>query len=228
MTASLGGVACSEFLLVHAAPIEGYRLEDLGVQSLGVGKVAAAVACAELLRHREHVRAVLLFGVAGAYPTRHRSQPQGQRPVDSRPPVEVADLAIVSHDMLGDEGVETPDGFLDLGAMRLGDCGPFVADPRLAQAAAERLGVPLVRGVTVSSCSGTDFTSQRMCARSGADIETMEGAAVAFVCRQYEVPMLHLRAISNWTGDRDRGEWNLGAAVDAVQFAVRRLLSIDS
>jgi futalosine hydrolase len=52
----------------------------------------------------------------------------------------------------------------------------------------------------------------------------MEGAAVAFVCRQLEVPMLHLRAISNWTGDRDRGEWNLGAAVDVVQTAVRGLM----
>ena len=59
---------------------------------------------------------------------------------------------------------------------------------------------------------------------AGADIETMEGAAVAFVCRQLEVPLLHVRAISNWTGDRDRGEWNLGAAVDVVQKAVRGLM----
>jgi futalosine hydrolase len=52
----------------------------------------------------------------------------------------------------------------------------------------------------------------------------MEGAAVAYVCRKLEVPLLHVRAISNWTGDRDRGAWNLGAAVDAVQRAVRRLM----
>ena len=51
----------------------------------------------------------------------------------------------------------------------------------------------------------------------------MEGAAVAYVCRQFELPLLHVRAISNWTGDRDRGDWNLGAAVGAVQQAVRRL-----
>jgi len=118
----------------------------------------------------------------------------------------------------------TPDGFLDLGAMQLGDCGPFTADPRMARDALERLAAPLVHGVTVSSCSGTDAASEIMRHRSGADIETMEGAAVAFVCRQLEIPMLHLRAISNWTGDRDRGEWNLGAAVDVVQTAVRGLM----
>jgi len=215
MTSVFSGIALSEILVVHAAPIEGYGLEDLGVASLGVGKVAAATTCTELLRSSEGVRAVLLFGVAGAFPQAHR---------DSAPPVSVGDLAIVSHDQLGDEGVETPDGFLDLGAMQLSDCGPFLADPRMAKAAVERLSAPLVHGVTVSSCSGTDAASKRIRARCGADIESMEGAAVAFVCRQFEVPMLQVRAISNWTGDRDRGGWNLGAAIDVVQAAVRQLL----
>tara|TARA_R110002096_G_scaffold161862_8_gene328664 strand:- start:558 stop:1211 length:654 start_codon:yes stop_codon:yes gene_type:complete len=215
MTSMVGGIPFHEFLIVHAAPIEGYGLEDLGVQSIGVGKVASAVHCAELIRSRENVRAVLLFGVAGAFPARHR---------DSEAPVGISDLVVVSHDQLGDEGVATPDGFLDLGAMQLGDCGPFAADPRMARDAVARLAAPLVHGVTVSSCSGTDASSQIMRQRSGADIETMEGAAVAFVCRQLEVPLLHVRAISNWTGDRDCGEWSLGSAVDVVQAAVRGLM----
>jgi futalosine hydrolase len=84
--------------------------------------------------------------------------------------------------------------------------------------------VPIVRGVTVSTCSATEATSQTMSRRSGADVETMEGASVAYVCRQLELPLLHVRAVSNWTGDRDRGEWNLGAAVDALGRAVRRLV----
>ena len=94
----------------------------------------------------------------------------------------------------------------------------------LVREASERLSAPLVRGVTVSSCSGTDASSESMYARTHADIETMEGAAVAFVCRQRELPLLQIRAVSNWTGDRGRGEWSLGDAVDAVQRAVRRLM----
>ncbi|MFN3241652.1 MAG: futalosine hydrolase [Planctomycetota bacterium] len=216
MSEGLGGIPRSEFLLLHAAPIEGHGLEDLGVQSIGVGKTAAAFGAADLLRRRDGVRAVLLFGVAGAYPERHRDGP---------PPLDIGDVAVVSHDLLADEGVETPDGFLDLGSMQLGDCGPFLADPRLARDAAVRLGCPSVHGLTVSSCSGTDEASRRARQRGGGgDVETMEGAAVAYVCRKLEVPLLHVRAISNWTGDRDRGAWNLGAAVDAVQRAVRRLM----
>jgi futalosine hydrolase len=84
-----------------------------------------------------------------------------------------------------------------------------------------------VRGVTVSTCSGVDSRSRELHRRTGADVESMEGAAVAYVCQKAEVPLLHVRAISNWTGDRDRGEWNLGAACDALERAVRRLLAAD-
>ncbi len=216
MKGPLASVPRSELLVVHAAPIEGSGLDDLGAQAIGVGKVAATHGILELLRERARVRAVLLFGVAGAYPQRHRDGP---------PPVSVGELAVVTHDRLGDEGVDAPDGFLDLGAMKLGDCGPFPADPRLSREAQELLSCPAVRGVTVSTCSATEASSQRLRRRScDADVETMEGAAVAYVCRQQEVPLLHLRAVSNWTGDRAQGAWNLGAAVDVVQRAVRRLL----
>ena len=216
MSATLAGISLADVLLLHAAPIEGHGLEDLGVEEIGVGKVAATFGAAAALRRREGVRAVLLFGVAGAYPARQR---------EDAPPVGVGDLAVVTQDRFGDEGVETPDGFLDLGAMKLGDVGPFPADRRLAEAATAALGCPAVRGLTVSTCSGTDAASARALARGGsADVETMEGAAVAYVCRQHEMPLLQVRAVSNWTGDRDRGEWSLGAAVDAAQRAVRRLM----
>lgn len=216
MNGLLGGFSLADFLLLHAAPIEGHGLEDLGVQAIGVGKAAATYGAAEAIRRRADVRAVLLFGVAGAFPARHRSD---------APPVEVGDVAVVTSERFGDEGVETPDGFLDLGAMGLGDVGPFGADRRLSDAARALLDCPGVRGVTVSACSGTEAASARTLDRSGgADVETMEGAAVAYVCRQHELPLLHVRAVSNWTGDRDRGAWNLGAAVDAVQRAVRRLV----
>lgn len=211
-----GGIRIRECLLVHAAAAEGRGLHhpDLRVVPLGVGKVAAAVALAEWLRQVPEAKAVLLFGVAGAFPARHRRTP---------PPVGLRGVCVVGSERFGDEGVETPDGFQDLQALGLGDCGPFPANPRLAQAAAERLGAPVVRGVTVSTCSGTDQRSEALVRRTAADVETMEGAAVAWVCRQAERPLLQVRAVSNWTGDRARGEWDLAGAIAAVQAAVRSL-----
>lgn len=218
-----GGVPIGRFVLVHAARLEADGLVDVDTLTLGVGKTAAAVSLYGLLRARPTARAVLLFGVAGAFPDRHRDQPA---------PVRLGQVAVVGSDRFGDEGVATPNGFepVRLAAAYatgrgdvLGDPGVFPAHKRMAAEAAARLGVPVVRGVTVSTCSGVDDLSQALHRRSGADVESMEGAAVAYVCQKLELPLLHVRAISNWTGDRDRGEWNLGAAVDALGRAVRRL-----
>ncbi len=224
---SYGGVPIDEFLLVHAAMVEARGLHDLGAFGLGVGKTAAAVALHGLLRSRPATRAVLLFGVAGAFPDHHRQRPA---------PARLGDVCVVGEDRFGDEGVDTPDGFQPIrceaiyatarGGM-LGDPGLFPAHKRMAADAARRLAVEVVRGATVSTCSGVDARSRELHHRTGADVESMEGAAVAYVCQKAEVPLLHVRAISNWTGDRDRGEWNLGAAVDALARAMRRLHADD-
>ncbi len=220
--ASYGGVPIDAFLLASATAQE-LAPSARPALVLGVGKVAsAATLYAHLLTaaNGQPVRAVLLCGIAGAYPERHRKTP---------PPVGPGGLCVVSSDQLADEGVLTETGFVDLGAPAFGrsqglvDTGPFPANPRMAADAAARLGVPLVRGATVSTCSGVDLLSRQLHERTHADVETMEGAAVAAICRRCEVPLLHVRAISNWTGDRERGGWNLGAAVDALERGLRRL-----
>ncbi len=221
---SYGGICIDEFVVVHAARLEA-PVVPVPTFELGVGKVAATAGLYSLLvglEPRQPVRAVLLCGIAGACPERHRS---------TRAPVRPGSVCVVGSDELADEGVATPGGFLGAGApvfgngQRLTDTGPFPANPRIAQDAAQRLGVPIVRGATVSTCSGVDALSRSVHERCGADVETMEGAAVAYVCRMREVPLLHVRAISNWTGDRPRGEWNLGAAVEVMQMALARLFA---
>lgn len=201
-----------ELLLVHAAEVErvGVQVSDV---TLGVGKAAAAAAMTRALLRRTPAL-VVLYGVCGAYPARHRT---------GSPPVAVGGLCVVVEERLGDEGVLTPAGFQDLAALGLGDCGPYLADARHSARLAEALGgLPLVRGCTVSTCSGTDAASADLAARTGADVETMEGAAVALACRQAGVPWVQLRCVSNWTGDRDRGGWDLAGAVARLRAAVRQ------
>lgn len=205
-----------DILFVHAATAEALLLADLRPLRLGVGKTAAATTLAhELATRRNRPGLVLLFGVAGAFPQRHLGRPLRLAP---------GAVCVVGLDRFGDEGVVTPQGFRGIDELKLGDCGPFELAADLAGEAANRLGVPVVSGVTVSTCSGTEASAADLAARSRAEIETMEGAAVAHVCASFGVPLLHVRAISNWTGDRERGEWDLKTAAKAAQSAVRRLL----
>ena len=156
---------------------------------------------------------LLLVGVCGAYPA-----------ATGEPGLAVGDLCLVGEDRLADEGVALPGGgFRGMAAMGLGDEGPFAADPARTRALATQLGVPVVAGATVSTCSGRDDLARAIAERSGAQVETMEGAAVLQVCRHLGVPAVQLRCVSNRTGDRAAAGWDLQGAVDRLGAAVRRL-----
>jgi futalosine hydrolase len=202
-------------LWVWAAPREGAALAAAGAAdpldgrvALGVGKSAAAVAlCRALAAHQP--RRVIAVGVCGA----HRDSGLG-----------IGDAALVGRERFADEGVATPGGFLDLAAIGLADDAPLVADAAWTAAAAQRLGVAVVDGQTVSTCAGTDALAAERRARWGPGIETMEGAAIAMACHSHSVPWAQLRVVSNFTGDRDRAQWDLTRALEGLTIACARLL----
>lgn len=196
-------------MIVCAAKLEAAGLEqkllktwNLPIHVLGVGKTAAACSLTSLLT-KNAPSMVLLFGVCGAYSG-----------------LQVSDLCIVTSDVLADEGVCSEQGFLTLQELGLGELGPYSADAHWIEIAKKILHAPVVAGATVSSCSGIDALAEQIAKRTNAQIETMEGAAVAYVCDQFNVPLLHIRCVSNLTGDRARAGWDLQRSVDKVQEAV--------
>jgi futalosine hydrolase len=48
----------------------------------------------------------------------------------------------------------------------------------------------------------------------------MEGAAVARVCKEFSLPCLEIRCISNMVEDRDQAKWQLQEACTQVGKAV--------
>lgn len=195
-------------LWVYAAPVEAGALGDReDALALGVGKTAAAVSLVGRLAV-DPPAAVIAFGFAGAYP--------------GGP--EVGSVVVVGSDALVDEGVQTPDGFSSLADLGLPATLTVPADPGLTARLAGVLGVPVVSGATVSTCSGTDALSAAR-AVAGAAVETMEGAAIGLACARFSVPWACVRAISNRTGDRDRAGWDVAGAAKVVQAAVGRLIA---
>src|SRR5689334_14550415 len=120
-------------LFVYAAPREGAWLAQRGVTTLelGVGKIAATLSLAVELAERRPW-AVLQFGVCGAYPARHLRS--GLAALD------VLDACVVESDIEVDDGVQTPDAFLDLAQLRLAEAGPILADAPRSRAMASLLG----------------------------------------------------------------------------------------
>lgn len=172
----------------------------------GVGRVNAAAAVTQALLELgvEAVDAVLNIGVAGALPGSSLA---------------IGDVVFGNPSIYMEEGIETPEGFQDTRSMGfpLGDFDGNAIAPneRLAQAVEPHLtGVCLA---TVATCSGTDAAAATVVARTGAGAEAMEGAAVLHAACRLGVPAIEIRAISNTTGDRALQQWDLPAALAALQ-----------
>jgi futalosine hydrolase len=203
-------------LWIHAAPLEGESVAwgPRAHACIGVGKTAAALGLARALAGGD-VTSVVAVGVAGA----HRAIAGGLAPLA------VGDRCLVGTEVLGDEGVRHPDGFTDLAALGLGAIGPWAADEALLALAGAVLRAPVVAAATVSTCAGTDALAADVSARTGAAIETMEGAAIASVCAAFGVPWIQVRVVSNMTGDRDRAGWDLARALDELGRAIGELFA---
>jgi futalosine hydrolase len=187
----------------------------------GIGKTNAAAAAAVMIE-RHQPQLVINTGCAGAYPGSGLS---------------IGDLVVASAEILGDEGVSTSAGWLDLRAMHLpsltlGTRSYYNELPlsrhesEKAMQLADYCGVRLTRGkfVTVSNCSGSLKRGTEISRRYGAIIENMEGAAVALVCLRYGVDCLEIRGISNQVEERNMKAWDIPRAVEGAQRLVLKLL----
>jgi futalosine hydrolase len=72
-----------------------------------------------------------------------------------------------------------------------------------------------VKGVTVNLLSDDLNYVNEMKHKYNADVESMEGAALHFVCIQKNIPFLQIRGISNQVGERDKSKWQFKEAIQS-------------
>jgi len=202
------------------------------LSATGVGKSGAAFTAGLLLAGRSF-RALVNVGCAGAFPG------AGLSP---------GEVVIADREIFSDEGTLAPEGFLDLEQLSLpaasidpeGPAGaagtiynlvpirlPLRLGPAEAAELSKALGFPLRVGPlsTASTCSGTGGRAREVAERWGPLAESMEGAALALAALRAGLPFLEVRGISNFTGDRDRGSWQIGLAVERASAAAARLIA---
>jgi len=170
----------------------------------GCGPAAAAAGLAIALGAKRPDR-IVGVGIAGAYPSSPFRPPQ---------------LVRVDEDAFVDLGAESPSGFLDLWSLGLAHTGVDRRYPSEVPGFLSHL--PSARGATCSTCTGT-LATQRLRESTGAQIETMEGAAWALVASRLSIPFHQVRAISNAAGPRDRASWKIAEALTALSSFLESL-----
>ena len=72
-----------------------------------------------------------------------------------------------------------------------------------------------VKGVTVNLLTDDLNYVEAMRMKYNAAVESMEGAALHYVCIQKNIPFLQIRGISNKVGERDKSKWNFKEAIQS-------------
>ncbi len=181
---------------------EGVFCENrIEVLITGVGMTATAYRLGRRLAQR-YFDLVLHMGVAGAYPGRF----------------EPGDLCHVTVEEFGDLGAEDGKNFLDLFALGLADpqAFPFL-NGKLANGLNPGPGpladLPRASGLTVNTVHGHEPSIRRCLQYFQPDVESMEGAALFYVCICEKQQFASVRSISNLVERRNREAWKMAEAI---------------
>ncbi len=183
----------------------------------GVGIVETTLSLTRFLeKYQGKVSGVLNFGVGGAYVF---SEDNGAA---------LLDICLARHEVFGDCGICYKDRMEPL-SEQLSDRQNYFLDQVLLERAGKVLsehGVPCHQGnfVTVCGVSATEERGSMLGRKHNALCENMEGAAMARVCEEFQLPLLEVRAISNFVEDRDLSRWKLAEACQCAGKAAALLL----
>jgi futalosine hydrolase len=143
-----------------------------------------------------------------------------------RDEISIGTVVNVKSEQFCDFGIEEADqiktvfdaGFLDP------DEFPFHSGRLLNPHWYENLELTAVHGITGNISHGAAESIARIKKEYDPDIETMEGAAVFYVCLFEKVPFLEIRAISNYVDVRDTGKWDIPTAIENLTDELFRFL----
>lgn len=181
----------------------------------GVGPGSTSFELTRFIESRGRPYAVILCGVAGAYPWAD---------------VELEDVCLASSEAYGDLGRQGTSGIDPISLEGDKIQTEFALEPGwrriIKPDIVEKLGIRCGPMVTVSCVTGTRERAVDLHERFRSISENMEGAAAAQVCDYYQVPLLEFRGISNWVGDLDKKNWRLNQALNATADVLEKVLGI--
>ena len=181
---------------------ESQRLKVRFHQS-GVGMLASAVSLTRLVSE-EKPDLIIQAGIAGCFD----------------PDISLGKVVVVKEEILGDVGVEEEGKWKDIFDLKLekSNYHPFekrkLPNPWLSTY--NLLKLPELTGITVNQISTQPTRIEQLKKKYGAVVESMEGAALHFICREANIPFIQIRAISNYIGERNKAHWKMKEAIEAL------------
>ncbi len=173
----------------------------------GVGMLATTYSLMHLL-HLHKPQIVIQIGIAGAF---SREIPLGT-------------VTAVQSDIVGDMGVWEQEQWRTIFSLNLAQPNePPFTNGQLVNTWLHPLNVlslPVVDSVSVNQITTQLPQIQAFRQQLNVQLESMEGAALHYVCLQQQVPFIQMRSISNYVGERNKSNWRLQQSIENVNLSL--------
>jgi futalosine hydrolase len=85
-------------------------------------------------------------------------------------------------------------------------------------------GLKITDAVSVSEITTSAERISYYKKEMGAQVESMEGAALHYVCLLENIPFLQMRSLSNFVGERDKSKWLIQEAIASLNSELQRII----
>ena len=166
----------------------------------GVGMLATTFSLTKLLME-EKPDLIIQIGLAGCFDNS----------------IALGKIFLIDKEITGDIGVEENKKWKDIFSMKLekSNYPPFekkmLANPHVNKL--NLLKMKTVTGITVNEITTRKERIKQLIKKYNPVTESMEGAALHYVCRSLSVPFLQMRVVSNYIGERDKSKWLIGESL---------------
>ncbi|WP_045027756.1 futalosine hydrolase [Draconibacterium sediminis] len=191
--------------------VKTYRFGDFNIDILvtGIGSSFATFHLTNALREKKY-DAVINVGLAGSLTQE----------------LKIGEVVNVVSEEFADLGIEKQHEFLTLFESGYIGMNDFPFENGLLKASNSNGWIKLkkVKGITTNKSYGRDSSIAEMREKFTAHVESMEGAAVFYVCNWMGVKCYEIRSISNYVEPRDSAKWNIPLALVHLKEALSVIL----
>ena len=188
-----------------------FNNHEIEVLITGIGQAAATYLLTYSLQNKRP-DLVIQAGIAGTFTNE----------------LLLGQTVFVKQDAFGDLGMEEKEiftsvfdaGFANKNNLPFTDGWLINEHPLLDNASLQ-----IVKAVTVNKVSDSLVQKLQLINCFAPQIETMEGAALHYVCLQENVPFIQIRNISNEVGERDKSKWKMKEAIENLNNELQKLIN---
>lgn len=160
--------------------------------------------------HQNNYQLVINLGIAGSLSS----------------DIKIGEVVNVVSEEFADLGIEDKDNFMTLFESGFLESNDFPFENGLLKATDSNglLNFNNVRGITSNKSHGHSTSIAAINEKFSAHVESMEGAAVFYVCKWYGLPCYQIRSISNYVAPRDPSKWNIPLALENLKKSILEVL----